>query len=75
MLLPRGSCRVEASAEGYETATESMARRIALRIEGPKAGEQFTDCAEPLVYFVPMVTKSMPDLSIDSPMRRLGVQR
>ena len=61
MLLPPGSYRVEASAEGYETATESVAhgagptvRRIALRIEGPKAGEQFTDCAEcPEMVVVP----------------------
>ena len=61
MLLPPGAYQVEASAEGYETTTESVAhgggptvRRIALRIEGPKAGEQFTDCAEcPEMVVVP----------------------
>lgn len=53
MLLPPGSYRVEASAEGYETATETVAhgssptvRRVALRKAGPKAGDRFRDCPE-----------------------------
>ena len=53
MLLPPGSYRVEASAEGYETATETVlhgaeptVRRIALRKAGPRAGEKFRDCPE-----------------------------
>ena len=53
MPLPPGSYRAEASAEGYETATEMVAhgaeptvRRIALRKAGPQAGEKFRDCPE-----------------------------
>ena len=61
MLLPPGSYRVEASAEGYETATENVShgasptvRRIALREAVPKAGELFRDCAEcPEMVVVP----------------------
>ena len=53
MLLPPGSYRVEANAEGYEMATESVShgaaptvRRLALRKAGPKAGDRFRDCPE-----------------------------
>ena len=53
MLLPPGSYRVEASAEGYETATETVphgaaptAHRMTLRKAGPKVGDQFRDCPE-----------------------------
>ena len=53
MLLPPGSYRVEASAEGYETMAESVAhgaeptmRRIALRKAGPQVGDRFRDCPE-----------------------------
>ena len=53
ILLPPGSYRVEASAEGYETATETVAhggvpttRRIALRKAGPQVGDRFRDCPE-----------------------------
>ena len=61
MLLPPGLYRVEASAEGYVTATESVAhdaaptvRRVALRKVGPKAGDQFRDCPEcPEMVVVP----------------------
>ena len=61
MLLPPGSYRVEASAEGYETATETVAhgtsptvRRVALRKAGPKAGDRFRDCPEcPEMVVVP----------------------
>ena len=61
MLLPAGSYRVEASAEGYETATESVAHgmgptmhQIVLRKADPKVVEQFTDCAEcPEMVVVP----------------------
>ena len=61
MLLPPGSYRVEASAEGYETATESVVhgaeptvRRLALRKAGPQAGEKFRDCPDcPEMVVVP----------------------
>ena len=61
MLLPPGSYRVDVSAEGYETATESVShgagptvRRVALRWAGPKAGDRFRDCAEcPEMVVVP----------------------
>ena len=61
MLLPPGSYRVEASAEGYETATESVVhgaeptvRRLALRKAGPQVGEQFRDCPDcPEMVVVP----------------------
>ena len=53
MLLASGPYRVEASAEGYETATETVAHgatptlhRLALRKAGPLAGEKFRDCPE-----------------------------
>ena len=53
MRLPAGEYRVEASAEGYTTATETVAhgssstvRQIALRKAGPKAGDRFRDCPE-----------------------------
>ena len=53
MMLPPGSYRVQASADGYETATESVAhgtsptvRRMTLRKTGPTAGDSFRDCAE-----------------------------
>ena len=53
MLLPTGSYRVEASAEGYVTVTETVAhgaeptmRRIVLRKAGPQVGDRFQDCAE-----------------------------
>ena len=53
MLLPPGSYQVEASAEGYETATERVSHeagptvhRIALRKAGPKVGDRFRDCPE-----------------------------
>ena len=65
MVLPRGSYRVEASARGYTTKTESVAhgtgptvRRITLRRAaskaGPKAGDHFRDCPEcPEMVVVP----------------------
>ena len=61
MLLPPGSYRLDVSAEGYETATESVShgtgptvRRVALRRAGPKAGDRFRDCAEcPEIVVVP----------------------
>ena len=61
MPLPPGSYRVEASAEGYETATEMVVhgaeptvRRIALRKAGPQAGEKFRDCPEcPVMVVLP----------------------
>ena len=53
MKLPAGEYEVEASAEGYETATETVAHgatptvhRIALRKAGPQVGEKFRDCPE-----------------------------
>ena len=53
ILLPPGSYRVEASAEGYETTTESVVhgtlptvQEIVLRKTGPKAGDRFRDCPE-----------------------------
>ena len=53
MRLPAGKYRVEASAEGYTTATEIVAhgssstvQQIALRKAGRKAGDRFRDCAE-----------------------------
>ena len=53
MRLPAGKYRVEASAEGYTTATEtvvhrssSTVRQIALRKAGPKVGDRFRDCPE-----------------------------
>ena len=53
MILPPGSYRVQASANGYETATESVAhgtsptvRRMTLRKAGPTVGDRFRDCAE-----------------------------
>ena len=58
MVLPPGSYRVEARAEGYETAAARVqhgaagptVRRIALRRTGPKAGstagDWFRDCPE-----------------------------
>ena len=53
MLLPPGPYRVEASAEGYETVTETVVhggkatvRRIALRKAGPLVGDRFRDCPE-----------------------------
>ena len=53
MLLPPGSYRVEASADGYETTTESVVhgtsptvQEIVLRKTGPKAGDRFRDCPE-----------------------------
>ena len=61
MPLPPGSYRVEASAEGYETAMEAVlhgasptVRAMALRKVGPKAGDQFRDCPEcPEMVVVP----------------------
>ena len=51
MLLPQGSYQVEASAEGYETTTKSVAhgasptvQRIVLRKAGPKVADRFRDC-------------------------------
>ena len=53
MELVAGSYEVEASAPGYEKATERVAHgaeptihRIALRKVGPKAGDRFRDCPE-----------------------------
>ena len=53
MRLPAGKYRVEASAEGYATATEMVSHgssstvwRIALRKAGLKAGDRFRDCPE-----------------------------
>ena len=53
MPLPPGSYRVEASADGYETAMASVShgaaptvQRLALRKAGPKAGDRFRDCPE-----------------------------
>ena len=61
MLLPQGSYRVEASAEGYETAMEAVlhgasptVHAMALRKVGPKAGDRFRDCPEcPEMVVVP----------------------
>ena len=61
MLLPPGSYKVEVSAEGYETVTESVMhgvkpteRRIVLRKAGLNVGERFRDCAEcPEMVVVP----------------------
>ena len=61
MLLPPGSYRVEASAEGYETAMEAVlhgasptVHAMALRKVGPKAGDRFRDCPEcPEMVVVP----------------------
>ncbi len=61
MLLPPGSYRVEASAEGFVTATETVAhsgeptvRQIALRRAGAQPGEKFRDCPEcPQMVVVP----------------------
>ena len=61
MRLPAGEYRVEASAEGYTTATEIVAhgssstvRQIALRKAGPRAGDRFRDCPEcPEMVVVP----------------------
>ena len=61
MRLPAGKYQVEASAEGYTTATEivvhgasSTVRQIALRKAGPKAGDRFHDCLEcPEMVVVP----------------------
>ena len=51
MLLPPGSYRVEASAEGYETATENVAHGTSPTVQEivlvqilPKAGPRFRDC-------------------------------
>ena len=53
MMLPAGEYRVEVSADGYETATESVShgtsptvRRMTLRKAGPTVGDSFRDCAE-----------------------------
>ena len=53
MRLPAGQYRVEASAQGFETRTETVTHgsvptehRIALREAGPLAGEKFRDCPE-----------------------------
>ena len=67
MLLPTGSYRVEASAEGYVTATETVAhgaeptmRRIVLRKTGLQVGDRFQDCAEcPQMVVLPAGTYRM----------------
>ncbi len=53
MLLPLGSYRVEASAEGYVTTTATVAhgaepttRRIVLRKARSQVGDRFQDCPE-----------------------------
>ena len=61
MMLPPGSYRVQATADGYETATESVSHgtsptvhATALRKAGPKAGDRFRDCPEcPEMVVVP----------------------
>ena len=61
MELVAGSYEVEASAEGYETATANVlhgtsptVRRIALRKARPKEGEPFRDCQDcPQMVVVP----------------------
>ena len=67
MMLPPGSYRVEASAEGYETGRETVAHgtvptvlRIALRKAVPRAGDHFRDCPEcPEMVVVPAGTFRM----------------
>ena len=61
MNLPAGEYRVEASAPGYETKTETVTHRrtptvhrMTLRKAGPKVGDQFRDCpACPEMVVVP----------------------
>ena len=61
MKLPAGEYRVEASAQGYETQTETVTHghsatehRITLSKAGPLAGEKFRDCPEcPEMVVVP----------------------
>ena len=61
MRLPAGKYRVEASAEGYATATEIVSHgssstmwRIALRKASLKSGDRFRDCPEcPEMVVVP----------------------
>ena len=61
VLLPPGSYRVEASAEGYEMAMEAVlhgasptVHAMALRKVGPKVGDRFRDCPEcPEMVVVP----------------------
>ena len=61
LRLPAGQYRVEASAQGFETRTETVTHgsvptehRIALRKAGPQVGEKFRDCPEcPEMVVVP----------------------
>ena len=70
MMLPPGSYRVQASADGYETATENVphgtsptVRRMTLRKADPTVGDRFRDCAEcPEMVVVPAGSYRMGDV-------------
>ena len=81
MNLPAGEYRVEASAPGYETKTETVTHRrtptvhrMTLRKAGPKVGDRFRDCPKcPEMVVVPAGSMRWPLWKNEGPVHEVTI--